>query len=38
LEQEGLIVAGYGQFVIPDWQRLDRFADGDLGRSGSMIG
>jgi CRP-like cAMP-binding protein len=38
LEQEGLIVAGYGQFVIPDWQRLDRFADGDLGRSGSLIG
>lgn len=38
LEQEGLIVAGYGQFLIPDWHRLDRFADGDLGRPGSLTG
>lgn len=30
LEQEGLIVPGYGQFEIPDWTRLDQFADGDL--------
>ncbi len=30
LEQEGLIVSAYGQFKIPDWTRLDQFADGNL--------
>ncbi len=29
LEQRGLIVSAYGQFAIPDWSRLDKFADGD---------
>ncbi len=30
LEQEGLIVPGYGQFTIPDWTRLNHFAEGHL--------
>jgi CRP-like cAMP-binding protein len=30
LEQEGLIVPGYGQFTIPDWARLNHFAEGHL--------
>ena len=29
LEHRGLIVSAYGQFAIPDWVRLDQFADGD---------
>jgi len=30
LELDGLIVPGYGQFTIPDWTRLNHFAEGQL--------
>lgn len=30
LELDGLIVSAYGQFTIPDWTRLNHFAEGQL--------
>lgn len=29
LEQRGLIVSAYGKFTVPDWVRLDQFADSE---------